>query len=153
MEKVVRLSDMCTDFVYQESDHIRIADSKPLSECHVKALPSHTVGDKGDGRILPRQFFHHEETFSTLGVIKTKVESAGTQTWDDSELACLYETAVEASGLQIWKYRKCEPLEGGKTKVTEIIKGSSPTLIKLVVSSQTSKGHRTHMDKYHELFR
>jgi len=159
MEGIMRISDMCTDFAYQKSDQVSVKNGVPLSDCRLKTAPSYDVdsggesSDLSDMRILQRQFFRQEETFTMFNIIKSKAIAVGTLTWDDDEKACLYETTVDASGIQIWKYRKCESIEEGqKTRVTEQVKGSCPSWMKFIVNSQASKGHRAHMDKYPLLF-
>lgn len=77
-----------------------------------------------------------------FGLIHTDVSLSGTLTWDDATKATIYETKTDSGILiTVWKSRKFEEVEGGKTRVSETIQGKCPFWIKSVVQSQSTTGH------------
>lgn len=142
LERVARLSDLCTDFELFENDMVALPESKPLIESRMRTQPA--ADGEGEGR-LPRQYFKLAETVPLLfGLEKTKVEIVGAQTWDPNAHVSLYETVTD-QGIIVWKLRQFKEFEeGGKknTSVSENIRGISPGWMKLIVQRETAKGHR-----------
>lgn len=143
MERVVRLSALCSDFSLVSAD--RVALSEPLSQTRVRTLSASPPGaapEEGK-RLLPRQFFSYEETVPIAGgLVKHKVRLAGSQTWDDEARVAVYETVGEDMGIVVWKLREFEELESGRTRVKERIEGSCPGWTKWIVQRQTVKLHQ-----------
>ncbi|PPQ64211.1 hypothetical protein CVT24_008629 [Panaeolus cyanescens] len=113
--------------------------------------------------VLKRQHFLMEETVPLLfGLFSSRIVLKGTLSWDDALLKddnapvptrpiqALYETRTH-NGIQVWKLRTFKPLSDNKTEITERIEGWAPYLLKALVQSEASKGHRAHMDMYHSL--
>jgi len=149
MERVIRLSALCTDFELFDSDVVALPDSAPLTESRVRTEPA-----SGEGGGLPRQYFKLQETIPLIfGLTHKTVEIVGTQTRDDNAKVALYESVTD-QGIMVWKLRAFKEIEedGKKTTVIETIKGSCPTWMKLIVQRETAKGHIAHMEKYHTLF-
>jgi len=151
MERVIRLSALCTDFELFDSDVVVSPDSAPLAESRVRTEPASSEGEGG----LPRQYFRLQETIPLVfGLTHKKVEIVGAQTWDENAKVALYESVTD-QGIMVWKLRSFKEIEeDGKknTSVIETIKGSCPTWMKLIVQRETAKGHSAHMEKYDTLF-
>lgn len=123
------------------------------------------------GTRITRQHFKMEESVPLLfGMFKSKVLLTGTLSWDESVLTspssdsgpersskqmasdseddgaryALYESIASGSGIVVWKLRTFTR-EGGdpsKTRVTERIEGWAPKLLRVIVQSATTEGHR-----------
>ncbi|ESK93974.1 hypothetical protein Moror_12931 [Moniliophthora roreri MCA 2997] len=155
-EHVCRLSKLCSGFELLQKDKITISQSTSLSKIHVRTLPfssaEEQVPDSAPTRKLPRQAFTMQETIPVLfGMIHTDVHLTGTLTWDEQNTCALYET-ISDGGIQVWKLRQLEAVEGNKTKVTERLEGSCPKLLRFIVQKEASKSHANHMESYHTLF-
>ena len=145
IEKVARLSDLCTDFELFESDKVSTPGTAPLAESRLRTEPPLTdIATSGPG-VLPRQYFRLQETVPLLfGLAHTKVEITGTQTWDDNTRVALYETVTD-QGIFVWKLRVFKEIEEDgerKTSVIETIKGTCPGWMKPIVQRETAKGHK-----------
>lgn len=143
MERSVRLSDLVSRFDLIKSDTIAIPSSLPLPQASVRTLPSSVTAAEGE-RLLPRQFFHLEESVPVLLVFKTTAKINGTLTWDEDAKVALYESLTEGPGIWIWKLREFEELEEGgvkKTRVKERIQGRAPVLLRGYVEETTRKAH------------
>ncbi|KAK7032279.1 hypothetical protein VNI00_013238 [Paramarasmius palmivorus] len=156
-ERVCRLSELCSGFELLQTDTVTIPQSLALSDIHARTLPSspleeQNVFDVGPTRKLPRQFFKLQETVPVLfGLIHSEVHLTGTLTWDKDVKTALYESQTE-QGIQVWKLRKMEVVEGSKTKVTERLEGVCSKLLRPIVQKEAAKGHAAHMESYHTLF-
>lgn len=143
MERVVRLSSLCSDFFLTNLD--RVAVTGPLSSNRPRALPAAPTDSFpcNGAKLLPRQFFSYEESVPIAGGLTThKVRLAGTQTWDDEARVSVYESVGQDLGILIWKRREFEEIEGGGTRVKERIEGFCPALVKPLIEPQTAKPHR-----------
>ncbi|PSR94661.1 hypothetical protein PHLCEN_2v4393 [Hermanssonia centrifuga] len=146
MERVVRLSGLCSGFTLQtdKSDMICTPGDAPLSESSVRTIPAGQQFAPG-GRLLSRRFFHLQEAIPIIfGLFNRKVNIYGTQTWDPEEKVALYESTAEM-GVVIWKLRRFQEIEDGekkKTKVSETIKGRAPALLQYIVQKQAVVSHR-----------
>lgn len=140
IERMVRLSDLCSDFQLFDKDTVETPESTPLAEAHVRTEPPST-SELG----FPRQFFRLQETVPLLfGLIKTKVEIVGAQTWDENAKVALYET-VTNQGILVRKLRVFKEIEDDgikKTSVSETINGTCPMWMKFIVQREATKGHR-----------
>jgi len=147
-ERMVRLSELCTDFQLFDTDFVIPPNSAPLTESRVRTEPPSSGGH-------PRQYFRLQETVPLFfGLTKTKVEIVGTQTWDETTKVSLYETVTD-QGIMVWKSRLFKEIEDDgkkKTSIIETINGSCPGWMKLIVQSEVTKAHRAHMNKYQTLF-
>ena len=79
-----------------------------------------------------------------FGLITKKIEINGKQTWDPDAKVALYESVTEM-GIEVWKLRKFEEIEENgarKTRVSEIIRGRAPALMRFIVQKETTRGHR-----------
>ena len=141
MERVIRLSALCTYFELFDSDVVVSPDSAPLAESRVRTEPASSEGGGG----LPRQYFRLQETIPLVfGLTHKKVEIVGAQTWDENAKVALYESVTD-QGIMVWKLRTFKEIEDDgkkKTSVIETIKGSCPTWMKFIVQRETMKGHR-----------
>ncbi|KAF8896441.1 hypothetical protein BD779DRAFT_1495965 [Infundibulicybe gibba] len=152
-ESVTRLSKLCTAFELGKRDDVAVPRSASLRDSHFRTVPAHetTEGQK-DIHVLPRQSFKMTETIPILfGIIRQNVILSGTLTWDEPAGLALYETITDG-GIQVHKLREIEAVEGGKTRVTEVIHGKCPSWLRLIVERAASHGHKAHMDLYHTLF-
>lgn len=147
MERMVRLSELLTEFELFDADNVVSPGAAPLAESHLRTEPPSTfesVTAAGDG--LPRQYFRLQETVPLLfGLAKTKVEIVGTQTWDDNTKVALYESVTD-QGIMVWKLRAFKEIEEDgtkKTSVIETIKGTCPGWMKIIVQRETIKAHRS----------
>ena len=146
IERVVRLSDLCTDFELLDSDMVVTPDSAPLAESRVRTEPASTLSSE-EGKIEghPRQYFRFQETIPLVfGLTQKKVEIVGAQTWDTIAKVALYETVTD-QGIVVWKLRALKEIEDDgskKTTVIETIRGRCPTWMKPIVQMATVKGHR-----------
>lgn len=145
-ERVTRLSGLCSGFELLQADSLPISPATSLADAHARDLPAsgsavEDAGDVSDVRHLPRQYFTLTETIPILfGLIKISVHLSGTLTWDEQEKLALYESSSD-SGIAVWKLRRFEEVEGGKTKVNEEIRGNSPWWLKGFVQHATTKSH------------
>lgn len=138
-ERMVRLSDLCTDFQLFDKDLVVTPNSAPLIESRVRTASSSTSSEG-----LPRQYLRLQETVSLIFGLNVKVEIVGTQTWDEDAKMALYETVTD-QGIMVWKVRVFKEIEDDgkkKTSVMETINGSCPWWMKLIVQRETSKAHR-----------
>jgi hypothetical protein len=172
MERVVRLSELCSDFFLLNADAVALSPTESLSSgVRVRGLSAAPTDEVREGkRLLPRQFFSYEEAIPVVGsLVKHKVRLAGCQTWDEEQKVALYESVGQDAGILIWKLREFEEAEGG-TRVSERIEGSCPDAGKWIVERMTGKSHkyvgwllvpklcaydihrREHMEQFHTLF-
>ncbi|PPQ86085.1 hypothetical protein CVT25_003150 [Psilocybe cyanescens] len=155
-------------------------DGKLLVDIAVRTANAGDGEAKGKGKdanIVTRQHFTMVETIPLLfGLFNSKVMLKGTMSWDDAALSslskptesqeseapsseenltlyALYETIGNA-GIMVWKLRifTRDGSNPSKTKVTERVEGWAPAWLRPIVQSETTKGHRAHMDLYHTLF-
>lgn len=172
MESNVRLSDLTSVFDLVKSDTVAIPSTLHLSEVSVRTLPGSATPAEGE-RLLPRQFFHLEETVPLLfGLVKRTVKLDGTLTWDEDAKVALYESLESGQGVLVWKLREFEEFEDGgikKTKVKERVEALAPKLLRGIVESTMREAHmyvvwlseermltltnRLHLEKYHTLFK
>jgi hypothetical protein len=144
MEASVRLSNLVSRFDLIKSDTVAIPSTLHLSEASVRTLPGSANAAAGE-RLLPRQFFHLEETIPVVfGLIKQTVKINGTLTWDEDAKVALYESLEESQGILTWKLREFEEFEEEgvvKTRVKESIQGHAPKLLKGIVEKTTRESH------------
>lgn len=130
MEKVVRLSRLCTHFTLLHSDWVE-RPTLPFTESQTRLRTAPSVS-KG----LPRQFFSLSETIPLLpGWLDIDIEIAGSQTWDEESKSVLYEV-VTNRGIVIRKLRTMEDVsseDGPRTKVYERIEGRCMPLMNYLV--------------------
>lgn len=131
MEKVVRLSSLCTHFKMLHSDSVE-HPAQPFNESRTRFRTAPTAS-KG----LPRQFFSLSETVPLVpyGWADIQIEIAGTQTWDVESKSVLYEV-VTNRGITIWKLRTMEDVSSGDgpmTRVYERIEGRCAPLMNYLV--------------------
>lgn len=145
IERMVRLSDLCSGFDLFDSDKVVTPGAAPLAESRLRTEPPATDTTAPGPDVLPRQYFRLQETIPLLfGLAKTKVEITGSQTWDDNTKTALYETVTD-HGIVVWKLRQFKEIEEDgrkKTSVIETIKGTCPGWMKLIVQREVTKGHR-----------
>ncbi|KAI0789279.1 hypothetical protein C8Q75DRAFT_733936 [Abortiporus biennis] len=146
MDRVVRLSNLCERFELQKDDEV-VLDPKcngQLSHAVIgreyPAAPPET-----SSMLLPRQYFLLCETVPILPGWTKTIEILGVQTWDSETKMALYESRTDL-GVSVWKLRKFEGMEGNdgkiRTKVTEVIRGKCPVLLKPIVQKTTNTSHR-----------
>jgi hypothetical protein len=153
LERMVRISPLCTDFTILHRDTVALPASTPLLRTIVCTLPAYdpdkdVQSEEGDMALFPRQYFQFEETVKILfGFVTTKVIVDACLTWDEGNHAWLYESFVKKSGIKIRKTREFEELdegkdEGKKTRVTEVVEGRCSWLVKPIVQLELARAHR-----------
>ncbi|TRM64315.1 hypothetical protein BD626DRAFT_400679 [Schizophyllum amplum] len=159
-EQVTRLSALCTRFDMLKRDEVNLPEGQALQDAAVRTLkasddtiaaPTGTPASTAPTRRLPRQHFSMTETIPILLGYKHDVLIVGTLTWDAAARVALYESEAD-QGVLVWKLRRFEEVENGKTRVTERIEGKCSAILRLIVQRETTKGHHAHMDAYHTLF-
>jgi len=155
-ERVTRLSGMCSGFELLNADTIAVPQTTSLADISVRTVSPLEAHDTEESAVrqLPRQFFViHEAVPVIFGIVKTHISLSGTLTWDDEAKIALYESKTNSGiSVTVWKLRKFEEVEEGKTKVTETIQGKCAGWVRDTVQGQTHSGHIAHMDLYHTLF-
>jgi hypothetical protein len=169
--RVCHLSKLCANLKLLEKDEVTLPvpdypEGKKLSEVGVRTASATTISDGSTTKTktLTRQHFSFEENVPIFfGLYIKKVKIAGTLTWDDSVLSspsedgspveALYESFSDSGGVQIWKLRTFEKVDGepDKTRITERIEGWAPALLKSIVQNIVIGAHHAHMDQYHTI--
>lgn len=134
-ERVTTLSSLASHFELYHRDVVSL--DKPLDQTNARTKKDEATSNTG----LPRQFFAFQETVPMMfGLVKTVVHLSGTLTWDDEKKLALYETFSD-KGIQVWKIRRFEEIDG-KTRVHEEINGVCQPLLKAIVEKETRKAHQ-----------
>ncbi|CAL1712110.1 unnamed protein product [Somion occarium] len=153
MKEVVLLYDRCPEFKYLNTDSVPRPTWEPTPPANF-AREAPSVPSDGVQPTISRQFFTlYEEVHILPGVVK-RVEINGAQVWDVDAKIALYESTT-ALGVTVWKFKKFEEFEeDGKrrTRVSERILGKCSRWVRFIVQSETQRGHRAQMDRYHVLF-
>ncbi|KAF9456755.1 hypothetical protein BDZ94DRAFT_318522 [Collybia nuda] len=156
-ERTTRLSGLCSEFELQHHDTVSIPQNTLLVETNTRSLDSSLrLTSEYDAesltRQIDRQFFTLQETVPVaFGLLHVKVKISGTLSWDEKSKVALYESKTD-SGILIWKSRVFEKIDDKRTRVSEKIRGKCPSWLRIIVQSQTLKGHIAHMDLYPTLF-
>ncbi|KAI5838418.1 hypothetical protein DFP73DRAFT_564947 [Morchella snyderi] len=150
LETVARLSDLCTAFTTGETRSISISPGLLSTARGTSSLPASAAAAQSG---LERTTFVLEEKMPFMkGLFKNKVTVRGSQTADWEGRCCLYESVAEKQGVFIWKLRTFEEVEGGKTRVTELIEGSCQGWMRYFVEKECKRANLAQMEKYHTLF-
>jgi hypothetical protein len=157
--RVCHLSKLCSNLQFLEKDEVTLPvpdypEGKKLSEVGVRTASATTLSD-AKTKILTRQHFALEETIPIFfGFYKKQVKIVGTLTWDDSVLSssseddspveALYESLSDSGGVQVWKLRTFEKVDGkpDETRMTERIEGWAPALLKSIVQNVVTGAHQ-----------
>ena len=173
VERVARLSGICSAFTLLKADTVTVPSPVSLADTHVRLTSSSEAQPPSSSeRLLPRQFFALTETVDVLfGLIKTSVSLAGTLTWDEEAKLALYESeSTSGNSVKVWKLRRFEEVEGNRTRVSETVQGRCPFWITSIVRkegtsqhlyvfrgfllsmTQLTAFHSAHMESYPTLF-
>lgn len=144
MKDVVLLYDNCPEFNYLEKDRVPRPSWEPVPPANF-SRNAPTLNDDDTNPSIPRQFFRLYEEVHVLPGVTRRIEINGAQVWDDEAKIALYESATEM-GIVVWKLKKFEEVDeesGHKaTKITEHIHGKCSWWLKVIVQSETRRGHK-----------
>lgn len=148
-DRVTRLSKLCVEYTALKDDEVLVPSDVGLQDvavCKLEPVSKPLDPVSPGSRILNRQSFKYVESVPVVfGLFHVKVTLNGTICWDETNGVSLYETETNnMAHIRVWKCRRFEREGDSRTKITEVIKGNCPSLMRKTVQGVTETTHRYH---------